>query len=108
LQWKAGASTAKDAMPDDVHVSHNPAAGTFEIRSDAGTALLRYVHSGEDLDLIHTEVPSALEGQGYGAALARAALDFARRERVHVVPSCPFVASYLRRHPEDAELVAAA
>jgi predicted GNAT family acetyltransferase len=94
-------------MPDDIAVSHNPAAGQFEIRTESGTALLRYVHEGGDLDLIHTEVPPALEGQGYGAALANAALDYADTEGMKVIPSCPFVSTYLKRHPERAGLVAA-
>ena len=90
----------------EYRVSHNPAAGQFEIRTEAGTALLHYAHEGENLELVHTEVPDALEGKGYGSALARAALDFARRERIKVIPSCPFVAEYIERHPEDAALVA--
>jgi predicted GNAT family acetyltransferase len=91
---------------EEYRVAHNPAAGRFEIRTDSGTALLRYVHAGENLDLVHTEVPDALEGKGYGSALARAALDYARRERIRVIPSCPFVADYIARHPDDAALVA--
>lgn len=95
-------------MPDDFNVSHNPAAGQFEIRTESGTALLRYAHRGADLDLIHTEVPDTLEGRGYGAALAKAALEYARAEKLKVIPSCPFVSTYIKRHPEHAELVAAA
>ena len=93
-------------MPDTPSVSHNPAAGQFEIRTDAGTALLRYVHSGPDLDLIHTEVPDAHEGKGYGSALAEAALKYAGDQRMKVIPSCPFVASYIHEHPEHSTLVA--
>jgi predicted GNAT family acetyltransferase len=96
----------RDVSEKEYHVTHNPAAGRFEIRTESGTARLNYAHAGEDLDLLHTEVPDALEGRGYGSALARAALDYARRERIHVIPSCPFVADYLARHPEDAALVA--
>jgi uncharacterized protein len=93
-------------MPDSFDVTHDPATGRFEIRTPSGTALLKYVHRGADLELLHTEVPDALEGHGYGAALARAALDYARREGLKVIPSCPFVSAYLRRHPADADLVA--
>jgi uncharacterized protein len=93
-------------MPDTYNVSHNPAAGQFEIRTESGTALLRYAHRGPDLDLLHTEVPAPLEGEGYGGALAKAALDFAQAERMKVIPSCPFVTSYIERHPEYAGLVA--
>jgi predicted GNAT family acetyltransferase len=93
-------------MPDNHSVSHNPAAGQFEIRTESGTALLRYVHSGADLDLIHTEVPEVLEGKGYGAALAEAALKYAQDQRMKVIPSCPFIATYIQRHPEHVALVA--
>lgn len=92
-------------MPDISQVSHDPAAGRFEIRTEQGTALLTYRHRGADLDLIHTEVPPALEGKGYAAALALAALDYARREGLHVIPTCPYVKAYLERHPEQADLV---
>jgi uncharacterized protein len=93
-------------MPDTLSVNHNPAAGQFEIRTEHGTALLRYAHQGADLDLLHTEVPGALEGQGYGAALAKAALSYAKDSGMKVIPTCPFVATYIRRHPELESLVA--
>jgi predicted GNAT family acetyltransferase len=93
-------------MPDASEVTNDPAAGRFEIRTEQGTAVLSYAHRGKDLELIHTEVPKALEGQGYGATLAAAALDHARREGIKVIPTCPFVKAYLARHPEDAVLVA--
>jgi uncharacterized protein len=93
-------------MPDVPQVTNDPAAGRFEIRTEQGDALLVYKHRGPDLDLIHTEVPPALEGKGYASALTVAALDFARRERVKVIPSCPYVKTFLQRHAEYAELVA--
>jgi hypothetical protein len=57
------------------------------------------------LSLVHTEVPAELEGHGIGGRLAKAGLEFARQENLKVVPSCPFVAAYIRRHPEYLELV---
>ena len=63
---------------------------------------------GDTIYFTHTEVPDALRGQGVGEALARAALDSARDRRLRVVPWCPFVAAFIRRHPEYQELVAAA
>lgn len=86
-------------------VVHNPAAEQFEIRADAGIAALKYVQRGDTLDLMHTRVPSELEGQGYGAALARAALDYARENGLKVIPTCPFVSAYLRRHKDYGDLV---
>ena len=93
-------------MTDVIAVTHSPAAGLFEIRTDAGTAFLHYADQDGKLDLIHTEVPPALEGRGYGAALAKAALDYADTMQMKVIPSCPFVRKYIQRHPERAALVA--
>ena len=93
-------------MPDTSAVSHDPARCRFEIRTDAGTGLLTYLRRGDVLEMMHTEVPDESEGKGYGATLAAAALDFARSEGATVIPSCPFVAAYIERHPDYADLVA--
>lgn len=57
-----------------------------------------------ELVFTHTEVDPAYEGQGLGGRLARAALDDARTRGLAVVPVCPFIASYIDRHPEYADL----
>jgi uncharacterized protein len=93
-------------MPDTSSVTHDPTTGRFEIRNEKGTALLTYRHRGADLDLIHTEVPPALEGRGYASTLATAALEYARREGMKIIPTCPYVKAFLERHREYAELVA--
>ena len=92
-------------MADTPNVIENAAAGQFEIHTDAGIAVLSYVLQGDALDLTHTLVPGQLEGQGYGAALAKAALDSARARGQKVIPTCPFVRTYLRRHKEYADMV---
>ena len=94
-------------MADVPAVSHNAAARQFEIHTDAGIALLKYSTSGATLDLVHTEVPASLEGGGYGSALARAALEYARVNRMTVIPTCAFVRAYMRRHHAYDDLRAA-
>jgi predicted GNAT family acetyltransferase len=59
----------------------------------------------EALVLPHTVVPPAFEGRGVGSALARAALGYAREHCLSVKPSCPFMAGYIRKHPEWQDLV---
>jgi predicted GNAT family acetyltransferase len=56
----------------------------------------------------HTEVDDAYEGQGVGGTLVRGALDDVRRRGAQVVPLCPFVRSWIQRHPDYQDLVAAA
>jgi predicted GNAT family acetyltransferase len=57
------------------------------------------------LALIHTEVEDRFEGRGLGGRLARFALDKAREEGLAVLPFCPFVNDWLKRHPEYVDLV---
>jgi predicted GNAT family acetyltransferase len=57
--------------------------------------------------LVHTEVEPANEGAGVGTSLVEQALDDIRSRGLHVVPLCPFVADYIRAHPEYADLVEA-
>lgn len=94
-------------MSNPSTVTNDPSAGRFEAHTEHGIAHLRYVTRGNVLDLVHTEVPEAAEGKGVGAALAKAALDYARSEEMKVIPSCPFVRTYIARHREYADLVAA-
>jgi predicted GNAT family acetyltransferase len=56
--------------------------------------------------LAHTEVDPAFEGQGVGGELTRAVVDDIRSQGgLEVVPTCPFVASWIDRHPEYVDVV---
>ncbi len=89
-------------------VIHNTAEKRYELDLGEGDmALIEYV-TGEGLVVLtHTEVPPRYEGQGIGKELVRAALEDIRRKGLQVVPQCPFVGAYIRRHPEWADLVPA-
>jgi predicted GNAT family acetyltransferase len=85
----------------------NPRRHRFELRSgDEVLGFIVYRLADDSITLVHTEVDPAHSGKGYAATLARAALDEARRRGLAVVPTCPYVASYIRKHPEYADLVA--
>jgi uncharacterized protein len=79
--------------------------GRFEIEQDGHTAFLEYNLTGEILQLIHTEIPHAQEGKGIAAELAKSALDWAREQGLRVDVVCPFVAAYVEKHPEYADLL---
>lgn len=93
-----------------VQVQDAPARERFEACLLDGTVigLVEYRRDGDSIALTHTEVDPAYEGRGVAAALARAALDAARAAGLGVLPYCPFIAAYLRRHPGDLDLVPAA
>lgn len=85
----------------------NPRRHRFELRSgDEVLGFVVYRLADDVITLVHTEVDPAHGGQGHAATLARAALDEARKRGLAVVPTCPYVASYIRKHPEYADLVA--
>ena len=58
------------------------------------------------VNLLHAEVPVAARGHGVGSELVRETLEMARREGFRVVPICPFVAAWLRRHPDFGDVLA--
>jgi predicted GNAT family acetyltransferase len=79
----------------------------FEIVVDGVRAgYAEYVLGEGNLELTHTVVDDAFEGQGVGGTLVRHALDQARERGLTVTPTCPFVRSYIERHPDYADLVA--
>jgi uncharacterized protein len=92
---------------DHVVVTHNQEANRFEATVDGLRSLITYRRFLDRLVLQHTEVPPPLEGQGLAAKLTRTALDFARANHLRVVPLCPYVAAFLRRHPAYQDLLSA-
>ena len=87
-------------------VTDNRDRSRFEIRVDGAPAgFSAYQLEDDRIVFTHTEVDDAFEGQGLGSTLASEALDAARDTGLGVVPKCPFIAGYIRRHPEYADLV---
>ena len=78
----------------------------FELDADGHVAFSNYARAGNVITIQHTEVPKELGGRGIGSALARGVLKFARAQGLKVVPRCPFVKSYIDKHPEFADLLA--
>lgn len=86
-------------------VVNNATANQFEIAVNGERATLVYQLTPGVIDLQHTSVPDDLRGKGFANELAHAALEYARGAKLKVIPTCPFVRTYLRRHPDYADLV---
>jgi len=80
-------------------------SGRLEIERQGHVAYLEYTLAGKVLQLIHSEVPEALRGQGLGSELAHAALEWAREQGLKVDVICPSVSEYVKKHPEYADQV---
>ncbi|PPF15053.1 GNAT family N-acetyltransferase [Rathayibacter sp. AY1A7] len=59
-----------------------------------------YTRQGDEVTLTHTVVDDAWEGHGLGSILSRAAVTTITEAGGTVVPRCPFVAAWLRKHPD--------
>lgn len=92
-------------MSEPIPVLNNEAEHRFEAKLGDAVAFTEYrLHDGA-LILPHTVVPDAFAGKGVGGQLAKAVLGWAREQGLEVVPTCPFIAGYITKHPEWHDLV---
>ena len=89
----------------DVQIINNHDRQRFEAKVSGSLVHLDYVLGDGALRLVHTEVPAALEGRGLGSKIVRFALDFAKVQGLQVIPQCPFVKSFIDRHPDYEDLL---
>src|SRR5947207_1264736 len=90
---------------EQVEVKNNQAEQQYEIHSGEDVAVLVYERNGDSIAYLHTGVPESMEGHGIASKLARTALEEAREQHLAVVPYCPFVRTYIQRHPEYMSLI---
>lgn len=77
----------------------------YEILVDGRRAgVTAYRDRGEQRVFFHTEVDKAFAGQGLGAQLVQHALADVRESGKRIVPVCPYVAKFLQRHDEFADI----
>jgi predicted GNAT family acetyltransferase len=103
---RGGMMAIMDAIEQDLRIVDNPDEGRYEaFVGDRLAGLVAYRLRTGQVVFLHTEVLPAFEGRGIGSRLAAGVLDDARARGLAVVPRCPFIAAYIRRHPEYAYLV---
>ncbi|MGJ1204083.1 GNAT family N-acetyltransferase [Sphingobacterium lactis] len=72
----------------------------FEYAEGDEIARLEYRFYKKDIALMHTVVPESMAGKGVATALAERAFAFAKEKNKKVMVYCPFVAKYVKKHPE--------
>lgn len=93
-------------MSNGLQVRHERPARRFAARLDGLIAYLSYEERGEDvLDYAHVYVPPDHRGHGVAAEITRTALEHARENGYLVIPSCSYVAAFVRRHREYDDIL---
>ena len=72
----------------------------FETDFEGNKAYLTYVYHKNEIAFVHTSVPDELKGRGIAGALVRYAFAFAEQLKKPVISYCPFVAGFIKTHPE--------
>jgi len=94
-----------DKNLDEVVVRDNTSANRYEAQVGNHLAVITYERVPGRITFIHTLVPPALEGHHIADKMAHTVLEEARAAGLAVIPRCPYVAAYIRRHPEYTDLV---
>ncbi len=94
-------------VDEQIRVTDNPLHHRYEAwLGDRLVGISVYELGDDQIVFVHTEVDAEVEGLGIGSRLARGALDDVRRRGLKLVAECPFIAAWLKRHPDYADLLA--
>lgn len=77
----------------------------YEFHLEGLIPRIEYIKAKDNIYLTHTEVPKELEGKGIASILVKMALEDIKNKKLTLIPLCPFVAMFIKRHPEWRKLV---
>lgn len=90
---------------NNLELTDNATAHRFEMKVGDELAIIEYKRSSAVIMLLHTEVTPALEGKGAATAIIEKVLDYVETHHLKLVPLCPLIAAYIKKHPEWNRLV---
>jgi uncharacterized protein len=83
----------------------NETANRFEMNANGNMAIIAYKQYPGKIALLHTEVPAELEGKGAATAIIEKALAYIEKTDLKLIPLCPLVVAYIKRHPEWRKII---
>lgn len=92
-------------MSSEAGVRQNRKDDRFELDTEGGTAYVEYIIDGDEITFTHTEVPKEAEGRGIAGKVVAAAVAYARDQKLRVIPQCPYVAGWMKRHREYDDIL---
>lgn len=91
----------------DVGHEESGSKGTFYVEKDGvREGRMTYSRAGATTIIIdHTEVSPALRGTGAGKKMVEAAVAWARKDGLKIIPLCPFAASVFAKDASLADVL---
>ncbi len=77
----------------------------FELTIHDSTAFINFGGLGNQITLVHTEVPAELAGKGVGKVLVEKTLNYIEKNNLKLLPFCPYVFAYIQKNPEWKRIV---
>lgn len=77
----------------------------FEIEIEGHYAFINYGESTSQIVLVHTETEPELAGKGAASAVVEKTLNYIEKNEKKLLPFCPYVFAYIKKHPEWKRIV---
>jgi Predicted acetyltransferase len=77
----------------------------FEIEIDGHFAFINYGEKEHQIALVHTETEPELAGTGAAVAVVEKTLEYIKESGKKLLPFCPYVFAYIKKHPEWKAIV---
>lgn len=90
---------------EDIPLIKNEEKRRFELEINGKYTFTNYGEYGNQIALVHTETEPELKGKGAASALVEKTLDYLEENNIKLLPFCPFVFAYIKRHPEWKRIV---
>ncbi len=90
---------------EDIPLVKNEKKKRFEIEVNGRYAFINYGDFGSQIALVHTEAEPELAGTGAAAAVVEKTLIYIENEGKKLLPFCPYVFAYIKKHPEWKRVV---
>lgn len=90
----------------EFNIADNGSKKRYEANIEGNLAIVEYIVAPDKIFLTHTEVPKELEGKGIASTMVKKVLQEIEKRELKLAPLCPFVAMYLKKHPEWKKLLA--
>lgn len=89
----------------DSRLTNNEKLSVFEFETNGEPAKVMYAKRKDVLYLNYAFVPGELRGKGIGAKMMEAVLEYARANKLKVVPICSYTVRYMNQHTEWNDLL---